>query len=123
VSTGLVREDDLALRQQLIERITACWSTQALRVAVELNLPDLLHEGPADAPSLASRCGCDGDALRRLLQALCTLDVCEERSDGRFEKSCYTSILHVACQVHRRILSLPAIHFSTSGPSSIQHGS
>lgn len=78
-------DDGPALRQRLVERITACWSTQALRVAVELNLLDLLHEGPADAPSLATRCGCNGDALRRLLRALCTLEVCRERSDGRFE--------------------------------------
>lgn len=77
--------DDLEVQQRLIERITACWSTQALRVAAELGLPDLLHEEPADARQLAARCGCDVEALHRLLRALCTLEICLERSDGRFE--------------------------------------
>lgn len=78
-------EGDLALRQRLLERITACWSTQALRVAAELDLPDLLHDEPANAADLAGRCGCQVDTLRRLLRALCTLEVCRELGDGRFE--------------------------------------
>lgn len=85
VSAELPEGDDLALRQRLFERITACWSTQALRVAAELELPDLLYEEPADAQRLAERCGCDVDALRRLLRALCTLEICRGRPDGRFE--------------------------------------
>lgn len=85
MNADLAGDDGPALRRQLIEHITACWSTQALRVAVALNLPDLLHEGPVDAPSLAARCGCNSDGLHRLLRALCTLDVCQERRDGCFE--------------------------------------
>lgn len=85
MNAGLAPDDGLALRRRLIDRITACWTTQALRVAVELDLPDLLHEGPADAAALATRCGCNGESLRRLLRALCTLEVCVERGDGCFE--------------------------------------
>lgn len=93
LKADLAADDELALRQRLVEHITACWSTQALYVAVELNLPDLLHEGLADTPSLASRCGCDSDALQRLLRALCTLEVCVERSDGRFDLTPAGSLL------------------------------
>lgn len=85
VETAGVSGDELERRQLLIERITACWYTQVLRLAAEMDLPELLHAEPADADVLARQCGCETAALRRLLRALCTLDVCRERSDGRFE--------------------------------------
>lgn len=78
---------DTAPRQRLIGHITACWRTQALRTAVELDLPDRLAAGPLDAAALAPACGCAPEPLQRLLRALCTLDVCAEQRDGRFELS------------------------------------
>ena len=72
-------------RQSLIAHITGCWRTQALRAAVELDLPDQLAAGPVDTATLARACRCATEPLQRLLRALCTLDVCAERPDGRFE--------------------------------------
>jgi O-methyltransferase domain/Dimerisation domain len=72
------------VRQRLVERITACWRTQALHAAVQLELPDLLSKGPAEVACLAQACDCEPEPLQRLLRALCTLEVCRERRDGRF---------------------------------------
>lgn len=71
-------------RERLLRHATACWSTQALGVAVEMDLPDRLGAGPATAANLAADCGAPAEALQRLLRALCALDVCREGSDGRF---------------------------------------
>ena len=74
-----------AARARLVQDITACWRTQALHAAVQLNLPDQLAAGPQTAAGLAAACQCEVDALRRLLRALCTLEVCAERPDDHFE--------------------------------------
>jgi SAM-dependent methyltransferase len=71
-------------RERLVRNATACWSTQALGVAVEMDLPDRLAAGPASAESLAADCGAPTQALQRLLRALCSLEVCREGRDGRF---------------------------------------
>ncbi len=71
-------------RERLLRHVTACWSTQALGVAVEMDLPDRLAAGSASAATLAADCGAPAEALQRLLRALCTLDVCREGRDGRF---------------------------------------
>ena len=73
-----------AARWRLVEQITACWRTQALAVAVELDLPDRLVGGSHSVDELARETGCDADALQRILRALCVLQVCRERRDGRF---------------------------------------
>lgn len=72
-------------RQRLVRHITCCWRTQALHVAVQLDLPDQLAAGRGDVDTLAEACACSVDGLRRLLRALCSLQVCRERRDGRFE--------------------------------------
>ena len=72
-------------RYRMLRHATACCSTQALRVAIELDLPDRLCAGPASAEDLAVDCGVSADALQRLLRALCALDVCREGRDGRFK--------------------------------------
>lgn len=72
-------------RQRLVRQITSCWRTQALHVAVQLDLPDQLAQGHGDVLTLAQVCQCECDGLQRLLRALCVLQVCRERHDGRFE--------------------------------------
>ncbi|MBK6854282.1 MAG: methyltransferase [Burkholderiales bacterium] len=77
------RRDDPT--QRLVQQITSCWRTQTLLTAVQLELPDRLATGPGDVQQLADACQCSSDGLHRLLRALCTLQVCRERRDGRFE--------------------------------------
>jgi hypothetical protein len=59
-------------------------ATQAVHVAADLGLSDLLAGGPRSAADLASAAGCDQRVLYRLLRALATLGVYEEQPDGRF---------------------------------------
>lgn len=71
-------------RARLLQMVTGCWSTQALRLAVDMDLPDRLAEGPLCPRRMAVEAGLDADGLRRLLRALCALAVCRERRDGSF---------------------------------------
>ncbi len=85
-STPPLRPDRAnASRQHLVGQITACWRTQALHAAVQIDLPDQLASGPAEISILAEACQCAPDGLQRLLRALCVLRVCRERRDGRYE--------------------------------------
>src|SRR5215470_13657875 len=59
--------------------------TQTLYVAAELGLPDLLASGPQSSASLAQATGVHAPSLHRLLRALVTLDIVQERADGDFE--------------------------------------
>ncbi|WP_131735518.1 methyltransferase [Actinomadura roseirufa] len=54
----------------LLRRLTGAWVAQALRVMVELDLPDHLAAGPLTADELAGRTRTDPALLRRLLRAL-----------------------------------------------------
>ncbi|MGY0194840.1 methyltransferase [Leptothrix sp. BB-4] len=78
-------------RARLVGQITACWRTQALNAAVLLDLPDRLASGWIDPETLARACDVDPDGLRRLLQALCVLQVCRQgrhRHEGRYRLTC-----------------------------------
>ncbi|HSS62328.1 MAG TPA: methyltransferase [Candidatus Limnocylindrales bacterium] len=59
-------------------------SAQAVHVAVELGLPDLLAEGPRSVEELSAATAVDRDRLRRLLRALAALGVADEGDDGRY---------------------------------------
>jgi hypothetical protein len=74
--------ESLALR--LLAMINRHWTTQALYVAAELGLPDLLANGPKTSASLAQATGAHAPSLHRLLRALVTLDIVQEREDGTF---------------------------------------
>jgi hypothetical protein len=74
-------------RDDVLALINGAWTTQAIGVACEMGLPDLLAAQPAAASDLANRLDANADALLRLLRALATLDLCEERADGAFALS------------------------------------
>jgi hypothetical protein len=57
---------------------------QAAYVAAELSLADHLAAGPKQASELARVTGCHPASLQRLLRALVTLEICDERTDGAF---------------------------------------
>lgn len=64
--------------------LTGSWKTQALYVAAELRIADLLAAGPRTSADLAASLGTDPQSLHRLLRALSALDMCAERDDGSF---------------------------------------
>lgn len=71
--------------QVLRRLISGYQATFLVQVAAELNLADLLADGPRSAEELATAAGCDPNALRRVLFALAQLGVFARRADGRLE--------------------------------------
>jgi len=75
------RED---ARTRLLELINANWTTQAISVATQLHLAELLSNGPRPLRELAESTSCHPPSLLRLLRALASLDVVAEREEGSF---------------------------------------
>jgi orsellinic acid C2-O-methyltransferase len=71
-------------RARLLALIEASWTTQAIRAACLLELPRHLCAGTHDVATLAATTRSDAAALRRLLRALATIDVCREDESDRF---------------------------------------
>ena len=69
---------------RLLEQIGASWMTQAISVAAELRLADLLATGPRAVEALGRETQCDPAALHRLLRALTSLELFVEQDDGAF---------------------------------------
>jgi hypothetical protein len=69
---------------RLLELINANWTTQAIAVACQFDLPDRLADRAQTAGELAQAAALDANALGRLLRALSTLDVVRQQSDGQF---------------------------------------
>lgn len=65
-------------QQQLGRVITAYWHSQAVYVAAELGIADLLADGPRGVDQLAEATGSHADSLFRLLRALASIGIFEE---------------------------------------------
>jgi hypothetical protein len=74
---------DSSARKRLLDLINASWTTQAIATSVELRIADLLAAGPRDVDDLARASSCHAPSLRRLIGALASLDLVEQRSDGQ----------------------------------------
>ena len=69
---------------QLLRLVLGLFVSRALAVAAELNVADLLKEGPLSLQELAARTGSNPDALYRMLRALAAVGVFEARADRCF---------------------------------------
>jgi orsellinic acid C2-O-methyltransferase len=85
--------DTNALTARLQGLVTASWMTQAAYVAAHLRLPDLLAAGPQTSAALAQATGAHAPSLQRLLRALTTIELCQERADGAFELTALGALL------------------------------
>ena len=79
------RDDDADAARRLLDLINGSWISQACYVTARLGLAELLAAGPRTAEDLAQASGCNAPALRRLLSALGSVDLCRQRDDGSFE--------------------------------------
>ena len=68
----------------LLELAQGSMVTQALYVAAELGVADVLAPGPLPVEQVAEQVGADPQALYRLLRLLASYSVFTERADGRF---------------------------------------
>ena len=76
--------------------------TQALRVAVELAIPEALADGPQHVHDLAARCGADRDSLARLLRALTSVGVLDEPTADIFAATDLCHLLRPGVEGNRR---------------------
>jgi orsellinic acid C2-O-methyltransferase len=81
----LSTNDDMAAARELLDLVNGSWIAQACYVAARLGIADLLAAGPRTAEDLAAATGSHAPALRRLLGALGSVDICHQRADGAFE--------------------------------------
>jgi len=70
--------------QLLSQMITGCWVSQAIYVAAELGIADLLADGPRTAEELAEHTNANSGALYRVLRALASVGIFAEDVDQRF---------------------------------------
>ena len=70
--------------RELFDLVAGFVYSQVLLACVQLQLFEMLAEGPQAAEHLASRLGLPTDAARRLLDAAVALRLVEHRSEGRY---------------------------------------
>jgi hypothetical protein len=76
--------DGLELADQMRRLLYGHLVSRALCAVATLGIPDILAAGPRTAGYLAQRCGAHPRALRQVLRALVSYDVCTEHQDGTF---------------------------------------
>lgn len=70
--------------QALLKQMIGGWTTQAIYVASELGIADLVAEDPKTAEELAQQTKVHSGALYRVLRALATIGIFAEDADRRF---------------------------------------
>src|SRR5262249_12984104 len=71
------------LKAQMNQLIRGYWTTQAIFVAAELRIADMLADGPKSPDELGEQAGVQGDMLYRVLRALASIGIFAEDSEGR----------------------------------------
>lgn len=89
------QSENIQLRNKLLECVSSSWIAQAIYVASELRIADLLTDRPMTSKKLAAITGAHAPSLHRLLQALATIEICRERRDGAFEITPMGSLLRI----------------------------
>jgi len=79
--------------EQIFSIVLGFWQARALAVATELDLPDLLAEGPLHVDELASRTKTNALALFRLLRALESIGIFTQASAGVFSNTATSDCL------------------------------
>jgi len=86
-------EPRLADFGELLRLLNGGWAAQTISAATELGIADLLASGVERPGDLARATGSHEPSLRRLLRALASLGLCEEREDGAFRPTALGGLL------------------------------
>ncbi|UFJ40741.1 acetylserotonin O-methyltransferase [Brevibacillus humidisoli] len=73
--------------EMLFQMILGSWIAQAIHVAAKLGIADLVKEGPQSCEYLASESDCHAPTLYRLLRALSSVGIFEEKGEGVYGPS------------------------------------
>jgi hypothetical protein len=79
-----IRNDSQKAELFLKQLFGGAWMTQAISVAAELGIADLLNNGPCSVQILAKQTETNCDALYRILRALASIGIFTEKSEGQF---------------------------------------
>lgn len=93
-SKGDVTEMDaeqLKARLRLMELVSGGWVSKTIAIAAELNIADLVADGPQSPAALAAATKTHEPTLRRLLRGLAAIGLLVDGEDGRFAE---TPLLH-----------------------------
>ena len=82
--TGAQSQDEEVSPRTVLEIITGKWKTQAVCVAAELGIADMLKDGPRSAQEIAQAADASEDAVYRLLRALASLGLFASLPERRF---------------------------------------
>jgi len=103
---------DLRDRARLARRfgplVTGAWITQAVAVAAELGIVDLLASGPRSAADLAAAAKVDGPSLHRLLRALASIGLLTQDEADRFRPTALGALLAEDAPGSQRALAMVA---------------
>lgn len=84
---------DSAMAVRLLDMIGASWMSQAICVAAELHIPDLLANGAQTLDELVIKTQCPRASLHRLLRGLASLGICFEQGDASYSLAPMGSLL------------------------------
>lgn len=84
---------DSATAVRLLDMIGASWMSQAICVAAELHIPDLLANGSQTLDELVIQTQCPRASLHRLLRGLASLGICFEQRDASYSLTPMGSLL------------------------------
>ncbi len=104
----MTSSDNTQLAGQLLRLINGSWISQACYVMARLGIADRLGSGAQSAEDLAAATGAHAPSLRRLLNALCSVELCAQRPDGTFELTAVGSLLR---SDHPSSVSAWALHW------------
>src|SRR5262249_29513752 len=76
--------DERSGPSSLLDMIVGKWLSQAICVAAELGIADLLKDGPLTSAEIATRIGASEDGVHRLLRALAGVGLFSESAGRRF---------------------------------------
>ena len=77
--------DSATMATQFSGMVTGGWMSQAMYVAAELRIADILADGAKTSEELARTTGVHAPSLHRLMRTLVTFEILRERADGCFE--------------------------------------
>ena len=84
---NLPRVEGHQLVEQILDQAIGFMQTQAIHVATELGIADLLKNGPKSIDELATMTGAHGPSLYRLLRALASIEIFTEIDQGIFQQT------------------------------------
>jgi O-methyltransferase domain/Dimerisation domain len=89
----LKKAQDMQPSEALLQMITSSWISQAICVAAQLGIADLLKNGSKSSEDLAKATGTNAQSLYRLLRALSSVSIFAEVENASFELTPLASYL------------------------------